>query len=64
MKEESQQVLKKYLQVNDLLSEIERMIEKTEFTAEEIRVLKSIADDIENKTISLFHLKEEENGIW
>lgn len=64
MKEEKQQVFKKYLQVSELLTEIEKMIEETEFSSEEIETLKSIADSIENKTISLYHLKKEEYGRW
>lgn len=62
MNKQRSEVLKKYILVRDLLDEISEMLKTVEFTSEEIKVLKSIADVIEDRVIDLQYLKEEKNS--
>ena len=63
MEIERQEVLEKYMQVRKLLDEITEQLKTVEFTSEEIKVLKSIADVIENKAIDLNYPKEAKSNI-
>lgn len=62
MNKQRSEVLKKYILVRDLLDEISEMLKTVEFTSEEIKILKSIADVIEDRVIDLQYLKEEKNS--
>ncbi len=62
MNKQRSEVLKKYILVRDLLDEISEMLKTLEFTSEEIKVLKSIADVIENKAEDLQYPKEEKSS--